>query len=208
MSVVPADGEVRPGNLSPDQHARNIRRWKEALGRAGVTWFIGATDWSFNEHREARYQPSWQQHFYGLTVTDDAEALKQKLREQFPKTDAIPRSVQVKTWDGSVHALDYMMKPLFWRRIGTDDPQRHEKSTEEKRECRATDKQPLKSQQKNELLLHLNEIGIQGRFLMRWLQFANLGGSGWSIVDRAPKERVHETAWNRYFRRKNLRPRA
>jgi hypothetical protein len=25
-------------------------RWKEALGRAGVTWFIGATDWSFNEH--------------------------------------------------------------------------------------------------------------------------------------------------------------
>ena len=46
MSIVPADGASKPGNLTPDQHARDVRRWKEALGRAGVTWFLGASDWS------------------------------------------------------------------------------------------------------------------------------------------------------------------
>ncbi len=52
VSIVPADGATKPGNLTKDQHARNVRRWKEALGRAGVTWFIGGSDWSLNEHDE------------------------------------------------------------------------------------------------------------------------------------------------------------
>src|ERR1700678_2939138 len=34
-SVVPADGGIMPASLSADGHARNVRRWKEALGRAG-----------------------------------------------------------------------------------------------------------------------------------------------------------------------------
>jgi hypothetical protein len=38
LSVVPADGITNPGQLSLAQHHRDIRRWKEALGRAGVTW--------------------------------------------------------------------------------------------------------------------------------------------------------------------------
>ena len=46
VSIVPADGASKPGNLTKDQHARNVRRWKAALGRAGVTWFIGGSDWS------------------------------------------------------------------------------------------------------------------------------------------------------------------
>jgi hypothetical protein len=38
LSIVPADGITNPGPLSLAQHQRNIRRWKEGLGRAGVTW--------------------------------------------------------------------------------------------------------------------------------------------------------------------------
>jgi hypothetical protein len=38
VSIVPADGIVAPGQLSLPQHQRNIRRWKEALGRAGLSW--------------------------------------------------------------------------------------------------------------------------------------------------------------------------
>jgi hypothetical protein len=56
VSGVPADGMVMPGQLSVPQHVRNRRRWKERLGRARVQWFLGATDWSFNEHAQDRYR--------------------------------------------------------------------------------------------------------------------------------------------------------
>jgi hypothetical protein len=113
VSVVPADGQIPAGHLDPDQHDRNTRRWKEALGRAGVTWFLGATDWSFNEHKNGRYHESWLEHFYGFTVTDDPKKLRRSLKEQFPPTDAIPRPVQMKSWDGDKTAIDYMMKPSY-----------------------------------------------------------------------------------------------
>jgi hypothetical protein len=71
VSIVPADGIIAPGQLSSAQHQRNVRRWKEALGRAGVTWFVGGSDWSFNEHQDERYQPHWSHHFYGFTATTD-----------------------------------------------------------------------------------------------------------------------------------------
>jgi hypothetical protein len=190
VTVVPSDGEIRKGNLNAGQHQRNVRRWKEHLGREGVTWFLGATDWSFNEHLSGRYKPGWQEHFNGFTVTDDPTGLKARLLEQFPATDAIPRPVKVRVWDGDQRAIEYMIKREFWRRIGRDHGTRFDKETQETRDCRATDKQPLRSSQKHELLLHLEEIGIQGRFLMKWLQFTNVRGVGWRIVDRAPKVRT------------------
>ena len=51
VTVVPADGLIKPGKLNKADHERAIRRWKEKLGKAGVTWFVGATDLSFNEHK-------------------------------------------------------------------------------------------------------------------------------------------------------------
>jgi hypothetical protein len=197
VSVVPTDGMVPKGKLTTDQHARNIRRWRDTLARVGVTWFLGATDWSFNEHASRRYPPTWQEHFYGFTVTDDPAQLKKGLKKQFPPTDAIPRPVRVEAWDGNKKAVRYMLKPVFWRRIATDEGQRHDKDSAEKRGCRATDKQPLRSAEKHELLMLLAEIGIQGRFLMRWLQFVNLGSSGWSVVDRAPKRRMRGNGQSR-----------
>jgi hypothetical protein len=38
LSIVPADGASKPGQLSAAQHQRNVRRWKEALARARLTW--------------------------------------------------------------------------------------------------------------------------------------------------------------------------
>lgn len=65
VTVVPADGVTKPGHLDQGVHERAIRRWKEKLGKAGITWFVGATDLSFNEHAEQRYEPHWSLHFYG-----------------------------------------------------------------------------------------------------------------------------------------------
>jgi hypothetical protein len=187
VSIVPSDGASKPGQLSLAQHQRNVRRWKEALGRAGVTWFIGGSDWSLNEHDEERYRPHWSHHIYGFTATTDLDELKQRLQSQFPKSDAIPRPVKVQPWDGKKRPIRYMLKSEFWRRIGTDDGERFDKTNGEKRSCRATDKQPLPSARKRELLLHLDEIGLQGRLVMRWLQILDLGGTGSAVVERGPK---------------------
>ncbi len=187
VSIVPADGATKPGQLSLAQHQRNVRRWKEALGRAGVTWFIGGSDWSFNEHDEDRYPGHWSHHLYGFAATDDPEELKKALQRQFPKTDAIPRPVKVQPWDGKKRPIRYMVKSKFWRRIGTDEGERFDKTNDEKRSCRATDKQPLPSSRRRELLLHLDEIGLQGRLVMRWLQIVHLGVAGSAVVERKPK---------------------
>ena len=187
VSIVPADGASKPGNLTKAQHARNVRRWKEALGRAGVTWFLGGSDWSFNEHAEERYQPHWSHHLYGFAATTDPEELKKALQHQFPKTDVIPRPVKVQMWDGKKRPIRYMLKPEFWRRIGTDDGERFDKAKGDERPCRATDKQPLPSARKRELLLHLDQIGLQGRLAMRWLQIVHLGVAGSAVVERGPK---------------------
>ena len=187
VSIVPADGASKPGKLSQDQHARNVRRWKAALGRAGVTWFIGGSDWSFNEHDEDRYPGHWSHHLYGFAATTEPEELKKALQRQFPKTDVIPRPVKVQVWDGQKRPIRYMLKPEFWRRIGTDDAQRFDKTNSGQRSCRATDKQPLPSSRKRELLLHLDQIGLQGRLVMRWLQIVHLGVAGSAVVERGPK---------------------
>ena len=85
-------------------------------------------------------------------------------------------------WDGKKRPIRYMVKSKFWRRIGTDDGERFDKTNGEQRSCRATDKQPLPSSRKRELLLHLDQIGLQGRLVMRWLQIIHLGVAGPAVV--------------------------
>jgi hypothetical protein len=190
VSIVPADGITKPGQLSLAQHQRNVRRWKETIGRAGVTWFLGGSDWSFNEHQDDRYHPHWSHHVYGFTATTDLDDLKKRLQAQFPKTDAIPRPVKVQPWDGKRKPIGYMAKSKFFRRIGSDEGQRFNKANGKNRSCRATDKQPLRSSQKRELLLHLDQIGLQGRLLLKWVQILHRGVAGSAVVDRGPNGRV------------------
>jgi hypothetical protein len=197
VSVVPSDGIVARGQLSLAQHHRNVRRWKEALGRAGVTWFIGGSDWSFNEHQDNRYPRHISHHFYGFTATTDPEDLKKHLQAIFPRTDAIPRPVKVQVWDGKKKPIRYMMKSEFYRRIGSDEGQRFNKTNGKQRSCKDTDKQPLRSSQKRDLLLHLDQIGLQGRLMLKWVQILSLGVAGSAVVERGPNGRVRGNAKNR-----------
>jgi len=187
VTIVPADGLTRRGRLDEANHFRAIRRWKDALGRAGIDWFVGATDWSLNEHAKSRHRPRWSLHFYGFTITKDLERLKKSLKEQFPNNDAIPRPVKVREWDGNKKALRYVLKPNFWRRVATDNAERFNKKTETTRSCRATKKERLRSREKMELLLLLDKIGTQARLIMRFCQLINVGGTKATIVLRKPK---------------------
>jgi hypothetical protein len=187
VTLAPQDGATKPGRLDKGEHDRRLRRWKERLGKAGVTWFVGATDWSFNEHAEGHYKPHWLEHVYGVTITKDAEKLKRRLRRRSSKTDAIPRPIKVVEWDGDNAALRYICKMNFWRRIATDVAKRFDRKTGHTRTCRATDKQPLRSKRNIEILLHLDKIGMQSRLILKWCQLINVAGNKPTIVLRLPK---------------------
>ena len=165
VTIIPADGLIKAEKLNQAVPELGIRRWKARLGKAGVTWFLGATDYSFNEHKQGRYQPRWSVHIFGVTMTNNPKKLKRALKEQFPKTKVILRPVKVEEWDGNKKALRYILKPNFWRRIANDDGQRHNKKTGTERACRDTDMQPLQSKRKRELLLYLHNSGLQARLV-------------------------------------------
>ena len=151
------------------------RRFKEKLARAHDGVFIGATEWSFNEPRKGK--PYWCPHIHGVTVTTGEEALKKALKKQFDPKKRVRKPVLAETWDKDPKWLRYCFKvdAETARRIETTGT-RHDKKTGEQRECRDTDHQPLKSKDKLELLLHLDDIGIRGRFIFRKVQFQNLNG--------------------------------
>ena len=187
VTVIPDDGTTKRGNLNKGEHERRVRRWKEKLGKAGITWFVGATDWSYNEREEENHKSFWCEHIHGIMVTKDLRKLKEKLRKQFPNTGLIPRPVRVIEWDGDSKALRYLLKAQFVRRIASDQGKRHNKKSGAMRLCRDTDTQPLRSKQKLELLLHLDDIGIQSRLVMRQCQVLNLKRHGPTVVIRSPQ---------------------
>ena len=73
---------------------------------------------------------------------------------------------------------------------------RFNKKSGETRRCRDTDHQPLRTRDKIELLLHLDDIGIAGRLVLKSVQFMNLKGSGPTFVDRKSQSRNRENDKN------------
>ena len=133
------------GQFSPTNF---FRRLKYTLDKADGDWVIGALDYSVNFHEGDRYEPHWAVHLHGFTVTDDQEALRRQLVEAVKKSDAIPRPVRVKPWDGDKRAIRYVLKTNFQRRKGIDDAERFDTKTGKSRTCRATKTQRLLAAQK------------------------------------------------------------
>jgi hypothetical protein len=146
------------------------RRVQARLTTAGIGWATGAWDYSFNEHETGRYEPFWLPHLHLILATDESTALRRGLRDAFVRTDAIPRPVKVQAWDGRENALLYLLKMKYDRRVGVDGAERFSPKTGEWRRCRATSQQRLRSAERLELLLHLDEIGLDGRLFMRRAQ--------------------------------------
>lgn len=153
------------------------RRVQERLSRAGVGLAFGAWDYSMNQHQTARYAPFWLPHLHLLIGTGDPGSLRQGLKRSFPSSDAVPRPVRVQVWDGHENALLYLLKRKFDRRIGIDNAERFSPKTGKWRLCRATSQQHLRSAERLELLLHLDEIGLDGRVFMRKAQLRLARGS-------------------------------
>jgi hypothetical protein len=173
VTIIPADGLVALGSLTAADHYRYIRRWKHRLAEAGIELFIGAVDWSVNEEAQGGAKPRWCVHLHGIALYSGSPPLQKLLKKQFPAGSLILRPVKIDHWDRRKDWLRYCFKPDFHRRIVSTRSGR-----------RKVDKQPLRSKQRRELLLHLDEIGMNGRLLLRYAQVIALRGSGVAIVRR------------------------
>jgi len=166
ISIAQARSAVSLGQLHQFSVENFVRRLKYGLAKAGAEWVIGGIDFSQNEHAARRYEPFWLPHFFGFTATSDLKGLRQRLKQAFPKSDAIPRPVSVKAWDGRQKAFRYAFKSTFVRRVGLDDAKRFDPNAGKPRSCRNTRKQRLRSAERLELLLHLDAIGSDARLVM------------------------------------------
>ena len=184
ISIVPPTAAVPIGELKRFSPANFSRRLKYTLDKAKVAWVIGCLDYSVNFHEADRYEPHWCVHLHAFTVTDDPKALRRHLVEAAKKTDAAPRPVWVKPWDGDAKAIRYALKTTFHRREGIDDAKRFDRKTGESRTCRATNTQRLLAAEKLELTLHLDRIGWEGRLFMRHAQLRRTqSGPGIALIN-------------------------
>ena len=171
-------------------HDRFMRRTKDKIGHAGIPTFIGAVDWSFNEVK-GKNRKRWSRHLHGVIPERGTDAYLKALKKQFPKSRDVRKAVHIVPWDGDRKAVRYLMKQPTKRRISFMG-KRFDKESGKHRKCRDTDKQPLRSRERLELLLHLDEIGIAGRLFLKGVQFINLKGKGPTFVDRQSQARARE----------------
>jgi hypothetical protein len=172
-------------------HARFIRRTKDKIGRAGIRTLIGAVEWSFNELK-GENRKRWSRHLHGVIPEGVADATLKALRRQFPKSRDVRKPVRLEQWDGNPTALRYLVKRTNRRRRISFMGMRFDKKLGKNRQYRDTDKQPLRSRERLELLLHLDDIGIAGRLVLKGVQFINLTGKGPTFVDRQSQPRARE----------------
>jgi hypothetical protein len=169
---------------------RFIRRTKEKIGRAGIPILIGAIDLSFNEVK-GKSRKRWSRHVHGVIPERAAEDKLKVLKQKFPKCRDVRKPVRIAPWDGDPTALRYLVKPPTKRRISVMGT-RFDKTSGEHRKCRDTDNQPLRWRDRLELLLHLDDIGVAGRLVLKGVQFINLKNMGPTFVDRHLQARSRE----------------
>lgn len=171
LTLALAAANVPIGGLRDFDVMNLARRLKYSLDKAGVSWAIGALDYSLNTHKTGRYSPHWAIHLHCFLATDWPNETRRNLIKILPKTDAVPRPTRLQTWDGSTKAVQYAFKTSFARRIGVDDQQRFNTRTGQWRKgCRSTKFQRLQSKEHLELLIHLDHVGWEGRLFLRQAQ--------------------------------------
>ncbi|MDX7949940.1 hypothetical protein P7D22_01965 [Lichenihabitans sp. Uapishka_5] len=174
-TIVPTGSMIPVGSLREIDHANMVRRLKRALVGLPFDWMAGGFDYSLNEHKSERYDPHWLPHLYLIGAADDIPRLRHELSRRFSANDAVPRPVKVKPWDGRWNAPFYTLKVSAYRRVGVDDGERFDPKSGKLRFCRNTEQQRLRSAERLELNLHLDDLGISRRLFAARAQLHHRG---------------------------------
>jgi hypothetical protein len=164
VSIVPWTPTVGLGQLFTVDAGNLQRRLKDALKKADIDVALGAIDLSFNEDYGEKYEPFWSPHFYLITSTADKKMLGKNLRALFRRSDEIPRPVKILTFRNNARRRSYALKMTFNRRIGYWEIRERGGGT---RKCRNTSRQKLRTAERVELFVYLDQIGLGSRVTFR-----------------------------------------
>jgi hypothetical protein len=161
-SIVPWTPLVQTGELNTINIVNLQRRLKYALKDTKIPIALGGIDFSFNEDREGKYQPFWSVHFYLITSTESKTKLGNKLRGIYLKSEEVPRSVKISSFNNIAVRRSYALKMNFRRRIGYAEIKNRNGKI---RKCRNTSSDKLRADERLELFIYLDQIGLASRVI-------------------------------------------
>jgi hypothetical protein len=134
-----------------------------ALDNSGIKFAVGGFDISLNEHEAGAFSPHWKPHASLFIHDAYIRVAGAWLRAHFPKEkSAVPSPVKTYAWDGNLRAIAYALKGNFHRRITLASTT----NAEGQRQRRNVRYRDLKAEQKVELLIALNRIGLYRRLFL------------------------------------------
>ncbi|TXM99070.1 hypothetical protein FV242_26820 [Methylobacterium sp. WL64] len=160
------DPGEQPDFVTVSEFAQTILR------EAGVTLGVFVIDASWNEdHRQeggeaGRFARHTCLHLYGLIPAAGSLAVRTALKRLIPATEAAPRPVHTKPWDGSPAAIAYALKGEFQRRQTIE-----RLDTKRGRLVRDTRDRPLTVAQQIQAVRALDRAGLTGRIVLVGLRF-------------------------------------
>jgi hypothetical protein len=174
-SYIPA-GQLRRFDLT--KYKRSLRHY---LGKAGCGLLFGVIEFDFIEHSTVRYPAGWLPHLHGLVAAFDLKALKGRFKAAIACTEAVPRPVKLKEWDGQKKWLRYCSKISLKRRVGFDALHRYHKQTGKMRLCRGTKTRKLRSKELRELARCQHRLPLTNRLFAYRVQWRTQGFT-WHLV--------------------------
>jgi hypothetical protein len=136
----------------------------EALKATGISRAIGGFDITMNEHQTESFDPHWQPHAWIFVPRREIRRREKTFREYFPKTKpAVRRPVMIKRFNRNLAGIAYAMKGDFSRRVSLPRQRRRNGKTKKRRNVRY---RPLRAAQKVELMLMLDQIGLESRVFL------------------------------------------
>jgi hypothetical protein len=164
LNMVPTKPVVRRGKLDQFSMVDMQRRMKFALNKTDLVTAIGAVDFSFNEDKDERYRPYWCPHIYLITATENRAKLGHDLRKLNRPSVRVPHPNRViPAFENTAYRRSYAFKTTFDCRIGYMAEKI--KSDGTVRTCRNTYYNRLRANERLELFIFLDQIGLAARVI-------------------------------------------
>ncbi|MBL0404414.1 hypothetical protein JKG68_10580 [Microvirga aerilata] len=164
LSLVPPDQGMPIGQFGPEVLPAMANRVRKAMEKAGITIAVGGLDFSANEHEADEFTPYYQPQLWVLIPRHEARKSKANLLAVFPPTHTTRRPVKILKWNGNRAALAYAIKSKFNRRMTYD---REASDNGSQHACQNTRHRPLRVEQQIELMIALDQAGLNARLFMR-----------------------------------------
>jgi hypothetical protein len=174
--------------------------------KARIRTLIGALDFSYNEDERPHaiaagkaFQPHWSVHLHGFVPADQiTPQVVTALRAMFPRSDEVPKPVDIKDFDGNPRAPAYSMKTRIQRRLtimGTSWDRNGQP-----RLARNTRYRPLRPRQEAELRLMLDRMAMRDRLVLVGVKLCENGSKRWfipspSLLTALPPKKIIPTNW-------------